>query len=195
MKLLTNCVAGQTKAVRHEDVSILFTDIVGFTPLARSMSADDVVAMLAEVFKRFDELIEECGVEKIKTIGDAYMVAGGLPKPVPDHAERITRCAFGMLDIIKSFSEESGYDLQLRIGLHRGSAVAGVIGTTKFAYDMWGESVNLASRLESSGEPGRIHVSDAFRSGLVGLMEFEPQGEIHLKGVGPTRTYWLTKAN
>ena len=183
---------GQTKAVRHEDVSILFTDIVGFTPLARSMSADDVVAMLAEVFKRFDELIEECGVEKIKTIGDAYMVAGGLPKPVPDHAERITRCAFGMLDIIKSFSEESGYDLQLRIGLHRGSAVAGVIGTTKFAYDMWGESVNLASRLEASGEPGRIHVSDAFRLGLVGLMEFETRGEIQLKGVGPTYTYWLT---
>jgi len=186
---------GTTKAVRHEDVSILFTDIVGFTPLALSMPAEEVVAMLAEIFKRFDRLIEECGVEKIKTIGDAYMVAGGVPQPVSDHAERLARCALGMLEIVKVFSEESGLDLQLRIGLHRGPAVAGVIGTTKFAYDMWGESVNLASRLESSGEPGQIHVSDEFRSGLTDIMHFETRGEIDLKGVGSTRTHWLSSAN
>ncbi len=136
--------------------------------------------------------LEECGAEKIKTIGDAYMVAGGVPQSVPDHAERLAHCALGMLEIIKSFSAESGHDLQLRIGLHRGPAVAGVIGTTKFAYDMWGESVNLASRLESSGEPGRIQVSDAFREGLVDLMHFETRGELKLKGVGLTRTHWLT---
>ena len=182
---------GSTRAVRHEDVSLLFADIVGFTPLAASMPAEDVVALLAKVFERFDALIEECGVEKIKTIGDAYMVAGGVPDASTDHAERLARCALGMLEILAQFSGESGHALQLRIGLHRGPAVAGVIGTTKFAYDLWGESVNLASRLESSGEPGRIHVSDAFRKGLEESMKFEIRGEVELKGVGLTRTHWL----
>ena len=147
---------GTTQAVRHEDVSLLFADIVGFTPLAASMPAEDVVAILAQVFKRFDQLIKSCGVEKIKTIGDAYMVAGGVPQALPDHAERMARYASGMLVIIKDFSAASGHHLRLRIGLHRGPAVTGVIGTTKFAYDLWGESVNLASRLESSGQPGKI---------------------------------------
>lgn len=186
---------GTTQAVRHENVSILFADIVGFTPLAASMPAEDVVALLAEVFERFDELISACGVEKIKTIGDAYMVAGGVPQMMPDHAERLARCAFGMLGIIKAFSAESGHLLQLRIGLHRGPVVAGVIGTTKFAYDLWGESVNLASRLESSGEPGRVHVSDEFRAGLDDIMDFETRGEITLKGVGLTRTHWLVPSH
>ncbi len=182
---------GTTQAVRHEDVSILFADLVGFTPLAAAMPAEDVVTLLATVFERFDSLITECGVEKIKTIGDAYMVAGGVPEPTPDHAKNLARCAFGMLEIIEDFSQQSGHQLQLRIGLHRGPAVAGVIGTTKFAYDLWGETVNLASRLESSGEPGRIHVSDAFREGLGEPMTFEERGEITLKGVGLTRTHWL----
>ena len=182
---------GTTKAVRHEDVSILFADIVGFTPLAASMPAEDVVALLAEVFERFDSLIAECGVEKIKTIGDAYMVAGGVPQATPDHAERLARCAIGMLEIIAHFNTESGQALRLRIGLHRGPAVAGVIGTVKFAYDLWGESVNMASRLESSGEPDRIHVSDAFRAGLNDKLAFEERGEITLKGVGLATTHWL----
>jgi len=182
---------GSTRAVRHEDVSLLFADLVGFTPLAASMPAEDVVALLAKVFERFDGLIKECGVEKIKTIGDAYMVAGGVPEASIDHAERLAQCALGMVQILEHFSGESGHTLQLRIGLHRGPAVAGVIGTTKFAYDLWGESVNLASRLESSGEPGRIHVSDAFRKGLEETMKFEIRGEVELKGVGLTRTHWL----
>ena len=182
---------GSTPAIRHEDVSILFADIVGFTPLAASMPAEEVVALLAQVFKRFDHLIMECKVEKIKTIGDAYMVAGGVPKSSSDHAERLAQCACGMLAIMKDFSVESGHHLRIRIGLHRGPAVAGVIGTTKFTYDLWGETVNLASRLESSGEPGRIHVSDQFREGLEHILEFEERGEINLKGVGPTRTHWL----
>ncbi len=186
---------GGTQAVRHEDVSLLFADIVGFTPLAASMPAEDVVALLAKIFERFDGLITDCGVEKIKTIGDAYMVAGGVPQPSPDHAQRLARCAMGMLDIIEAFSTESGHRLQLRIGLHRGPAVAGVIGTTKFAYDLWGESVNLASRLESSGAPGRIHVSDAFRAGLDGSLTFEVRGEIELKGVGATLTHWLASTS
>lgn len=182
---------GTTKAVRHEDVSILFADIVGFTPLAASMPAEDVVALLAEVFERFDTLIAECEVEKIKTIGDAYMVAGGVPDATPDHAERLAQCAIGMLEIITQFNTESGQTLRLRIGLHRGPAVAGVIGTVKFAYDLWGESVNMASRLESSGEPDRIHVSDAFRAGLNDKLAFEERGEITLKGVGLATTHWL----
>ena len=182
---------GATQAVRHEDVSLLFADIVGFTPLAASMPAEEVVALLAAVFERFDGLIADCGVEKIKTIGDAYMVAGGVPQPTPDHAERLAQCALGMLEIMSAFNAESGHRLQLRIGLHRGPVVAGVIGSTKFAYDLWGESVNLASRLESSGEPGRVHVSEAFRAGLEGAMAFEARGEVALKGVGMTRTHWL----
>ncbi|MBP48154.1 MAG: guanylate cyclase [Myxococcales bacterium] len=184
---------GRTKAVRHEDVSILFADLVGFTPLAASMPAENVVAFLAEVFTQIDQLIAECGVEKIKTIGDAYMVAGGVPQSVPDHAERLARCAFGMLDIIDAVSAQWGHPLQIRLGMHRGSVVAGVIGTTKFAYDLWGESVNLAARLESSGEPGRIHVSNEFKTSLHGVLSFEERGEITLKGVGQTRTYWLVQ--
>ena len=155
------------------------------------MPAENVVAILAEVFERFDALIQTCGVEKIKTIGDAYMVAGGVPQTSDDHAERMGRCALGMLEIIEQFSAESGHPLQLRIGLHRGPAVAGVIGTTKFAYDLWGESVNLASRLESSGQPGRIHVSDAFRQSSSATMTFTDRGEMNLKGVGVVRTHWL----
>ena len=182
---------GTTKAVRHEDVSILFADIVGFTNLAASMPAEDVVQLLATVFERFDALIEECGVEKIKTIGDAYMVAGGVPQNRPDHADRLARCASGMLNIVENFSVESGHHLQLRIGLHRGPAVAGVIGTTKFAYDLWGDSVNLAARLESCGEPGRIHVSDAFRKGSENTLHFEERGEVSIKGVGLVSTHWL----
>ncbi len=182
---------GTTPAIRHEDVSLLFADIVGFTPLAASMPAEEVVALLAEVFKRVDQLIERCGVEKIKTIGDAYMIAGGVPETSIDHAERLGRCAFGMLEIIKDVSAETGHSLQLRIGLHRGPAVAGVIGTTKFAYDLWGESVNLASRIESSGEPGRVHVSEEFMRLGTENMVFEERGEVTLKGVGRTRTHWL----
>ena len=174
------------------NVVVLYSDIVGFTPLAASMPAEEVVALLAEVFERFDDLIARCGVEKIKTIGDAYMVAGGVPKPATDHGERIARCALGMLEIMETFSAESGHDLQLRVVLHRGPVVAGVIGTTKFAYDLWGGSVNLASRLESSGEPGRVHVSEAFRVSLSGTWTFEERGEVELKGVGRARTHWLS---
>lgn len=182
---------GTTQAVRHEDVGIMFADIVGFTPLAASMPAEDVVALLSRIFACFDTLIEDCQVEKIKTIGDAYMVASGVPQPSPDHAHRLARCASGMLRAMESFSEESGHALQLRIGLHRGPAVAGVIGTTRFVYDLWGESVNLASRLESSGQPGRVHVSDGFRTSMEAVMDFETRGEVDLKGMGPTRTHWL----
>lgn len=182
---------GKTTAVRHDDASILFADIVGFTPLAASMPAEKVVALLANVFERFDELIEECGVEKIKTIGDAYMVAGGVPQAMQDHPERLARCALGMLKVIEDISSNTGHRLQLRIGLHRGPVVAGVIGSTKFAYDLWGETVNLASRLESSGEPGRIHVSASFRHALDDTMGFEERGEVTLKGVGAVRTHWL----
>ena len=182
---------GETKAERHEDVSILFADIVGFTPLAASMPPEEVVALLAEVFARFDALIETCGVEKIKTIGDAYMVAGGVPQPNDGHPHALARCALGMLKVVRSFSLASGYSLRLRIGLHRGPVVAGVIGTTKFAYDLWGESVNMASRLESSGEPGRIQVSEAFMTSMNNAFIFEERGEVELKGVGSVQTYWL----
>ena len=155
------------------------------------MPAEDVVALLAGTFERFDGLIADCGVEKIKTVGDAYMVAGGVPEATPAHARRLGRCALGMLKIEEEFSASSGHALQLRIGLHSGPVVAGVIGTTKFAYDLWGESVNLASRLEASGEPGRIHVSEPFRADTADTMRYEPRGEVRFKDIGPTRTHSL----
>lgn len=184
--------AGEAMIADHvEEVTILFADIVGFTRFASRRSAGDLVRFLNTVFTAFDGLTERLGAEKIKTIGDAYMVAFGLPDPRPDHAEAAARLALAMLDEIARFRGSDGASVNLRIGLHTGPAVAGVIGQRKFSFDVWGTTVNIASRMESHGEPGRIHVSEAFMTALAGRFAFTARGLIDVKGTGPMRTYFL----
>jgi class 3 adenylate cyclase len=167
---------------------VLFADIVGFTPFSAKMTPRDLVHLLNEVFSAFDALARRHGLEKIKTIGDAYMVVGGLPAPRTDHAAAVAAMALDMRDAIGA----RGEGLVLRIGLHTGPVVAGVIGTSKFTYDLWGDTVNTASRMESHGVPGRIHVSDELRAALGEGWRLEERGVIEVKGKGPMRTHWLS---
>jgi class 3 adenylate cyclase len=175
------------------EATILFADIVGFTPLAGSLEASALVQLLNAIFSAFDRLAERHGAEKIKTIGDAYMAALGIPEPRADHAEAAARLALDMLASLRSLREESSAPVSVRIGLHCGPVVAGVIGERKFAYDVWGNTVNIASRLESHGLPGSIHVSEQVFERLSGRFTFESRGDIALKGAGTIRTYLLLK--
>jgi class 3 adenylate cyclase len=177
-------------AERFEDVSVLFADIVGFTPLSARLSPSALVEMLNSVFCAFDELVEQHGLEKIKTIGDAYMVAGNLPESRPNHLVAMADLALDMHQRVQRLGH-SGSALGLRIGLHAGSVVAGVIGIRKFIYDVWGDTVNTASRLESHGTPGEVHVSEAVCLRLTDTFAFEPRGAVELKGRGSVKTYFL----
>jgi guanylate cyclase len=176
-------------ADRYDAVSVLFADIVGFTPLSVGMSADELVAMLDELFARLDEMTQRRGLEKIRTIGDAYMVAAGAPIPRVDHAPVLVDLALEMLQAAHDGS--GGHPLQLRVGISSGPAVAGVIGRTKFQYDIWGDTVNTASRMESQGVPGRIHVSEPTRLLIEDAYICEPRGLIDVKGKGPMPTYMV----
>ena len=146
-------------AEQFDDVTILFADIVGFTPLSASMTPIELVNLLNQIFSSFDQLTQRHSLEKIKTIGDAYMAAAGLPVPRDDHAEAIAEMALDMQQTIRQFYGNGGEMFQIRIGINTGPVVAGVIGTQKFIYDLWGDTVNVASRMESQGEPGRIQVT------------------------------------
>jgi len=185
--------AGETPiADRFENVSILFADIVGFTPTAALMTPSQLVDRLNRVFSQFDMLALRLGVEKIKTIGDAYMAVAGLPEPHPDHTALIAEFGFSMLralEQINGANEDS--PLQIRIGIHTGPVVAGIIGHHKFIYDVWGDTVNVASRLEANSLPGRIQVSEAARQVLAGRYNFEPRGRINLKGRGYIEAFLL----
>jgi adenylate cyclase len=181
-----------TIAERFDDCTILFSDIVGFTQMSKNMSAADVVFLLNEVFSRFDDLAEKYNLEKIKTIGDAYMIVGGLPVPDDKHAERVATFALEMLEVIREYREKNNIELELRIGINSGSAVAGVIGKKKFIYDLWGDSVNTASRMESHGLPGQIQVSESTYSQIKDLFQFEDRGKMELKGLGMVQSYLLT---
>jgi class 3 adenylate cyclase len=173
-------------------VTILFADIVDFTPRAASMDAPDLVAFLNRIFTVFDKLAERLGLEKIKTIGDAYMVAAGMPLPRDDHATAVAEMALGMIEATERISRETGEHVSVRVGLHTGPAVAGVIGTRKFFYDVWGDTVNTAARMESHGMPGKIQVTEAARAMLADAYVFEKRGEIDVKGKGQMTTWWLT---
>lgn len=175
-------------------VTILFADIVDFTPRATRMRAPELVSFLNRVFTHFDDLADRHQLEKIKTIGDAYMIAGGMPEPRPDHASAVADMALEMLAVTKQISDEMGETLAVRIGIHTGPAVAGVIGTRKFFYDVWGDTVNTASRLESYGSPGRIQVSKETYEILSGHYTFEERGIIDIKGKGEVQAYYLTGA-
>ncbi len=176
-------------AERFDDVSVLFTDMVGFTPLSAKLTPTDLVELLNQLFSSFDELCDRHGVEKIKTIGDAYMAVGGLPQPCTGHLEALVAVALEMQDTVMRVG--SAHGLAIRAGIHVGSVVAGVIGIRKFSYDVWGDTVNIASRLEHHGEAGRVHVSDAVVERLGDRFRFEPRGLVELKGRGPMQTYFL----
>ena len=172
-------------------VTVLFADVAGFTPFARRAGAARVIATLDDLFSGFDDLAARHGLEKIKTIGDAYMAVAGAPTPRPDHASAAADMALDMLDQVRTRADSLGEALTLRIGLHSGQAMAGVIGRRKFAYDLWGDAVNVASRMESQGVAGRIQVSDAVVAGLRLRYRFEERGTIEVKGLGEMRTYFL----
>ncbi|SLN76040.1 adenylate/guanylate cyclase domain-containing protein [Oceanibacterium hippocampi] len=175
----------------HENVSVLFADIAGFTRLSRDIPAADLLALLNDLFSRFDRLVEQHGAEKIKTIGDAYMVATGLSGGVADHAAEIADLALAMRQAFAEFREQNRVDLKLRIGVHSGAVIAGVIGRKKFAYDLWGYTVNVASRMESEGVPDRIQISAETKKMLSGRYRTAPRGEIEIRGHGPRKTYFL----
>ena len=170
-------------------VSVLFADIVGFTALAAPMAAHDVIEMLSGLFSTLDELVVERGLEKIKTIGDSYMAVGGLPEPMDDHALRVVDLGRAMLEAMAS--HEVSPRITLRIGVHSGPVAGGVIGTQKFAYDVWGNTVNVAARLEQAGVPGRVHVSEETMKLTSATFAYEMVGLTELRGVGPMATYLL----
>jgi adenylate cyclase len=177
-------------ADRFDDVSVLFADIVGFTPLSARLSPTELIESLNRVFSGFDELADYHKLEKIKTIGDGYMVAGGLIEQNADHLAAMATMALAMHENVRELNSEFG-GLSLRIGLQAGSVIAGVIGIRKFIYDVWGDTVNTASRLQSQGAPGRTHVSETVFERLQGRFAFDARGTIELKGRGPMNTYFL----
>ncbi len=180
-------------ADRFEDATILFADIVGFTPLAERTDPAELVAMLDEVFSGLDDLVVTHGLEKIKTIGDAYMVASGVPEPRPDHSRAMAAFALEALALVHERFGERDPAVELRIGIHRGPVVAGVIGKKRLLYDLWGDTVNTAARMESHGLPGTVQISAAVREALGGAFSLEPRGAIAVKGKGSMET-WLLRS-
>jgi class 3 adenylate cyclase len=174
------------------EVTVAFADIVGFTAMSSEMPPADVVSLLNGLFTRFDDAAHELGIEKIKTVGDAYMAVCGMPVPVPDHAERMVRMAIRMVHITREHAMEHHVEMKLRIGINSGPVVAGVIGKSKYIYDLWGDTVNLASRMESGGMPDAIQVTRSVYDKLKDKFVFESRGEIEVKGKGGVEA-WLLK--
>ena len=173
--------------------TVLFTDIVGFTKLSENLSPSELVQFLNKIFTSFDNLVEKYQLEKIKTVGDAYMVAGGFPEPRLDHVEAIADLALEMQDSMVRFHTEKNQSVSMRTGIHTGPAVAGVIGIKKFIYDVWGDTVNTASRMESHGIGGQIQVSHATYKVLKDKYILKKRGSIEIKGKGKLTTYWLQR--
>jgi class 3 adenylate cyclase len=178
-------------ADRFDDVTLMFADIVDFTRLSSTLSPGELVGVLNDVFTVFDGLVERYGLEKVKTIGDAYMVVGGMSEPSDDHPARVAAMALELAGSIGDIETAARLGISFRIGIHCGAVVAGVIGTKKFIYDIWGDTVNMASRMESLGVAGRVQVTHAVRERLGGTFAFEDRGLIDVKGKGPTPTYFL----
>ena len=177
------------------EVTVLFADIVEFTKFSQGVSAEVLVNVLNDIFTRFDGIADKHGLEKIKTIGDAYMAAAGLPVPVADHAIRAAHMALDMMEAMDRYNEQSRYQLKVRIGISTGAVVAGVIGKRKFLYDLWGDIVNTASRMESDGVAGRIQLTDSTRQRLSEPFMLEERGVIHVKGKGEMHTWFLNGRN
>jgi class 3 adenylate cyclase len=177
------------------DVTVLFADIVDFTRRSERIAPEQVVENLNDLFSVFDQLARERGLEKIKTIGDAYMVVGGLPDPRPDHAEAVAEMALAIRAEVAGHVDPGGQPLAVRIGIDTGPVVAGVIGTSRFSYDLWGDTVNTASRMESHGVPGCIQVTARTYQRLRDSCRFERRGPISVKGKGEIVTYFLVGRN
>ncbi len=176
---------------RFAQVTVMFVDVVEFTRLAARVSPEQLLRFLNDLFTRFDLIADRFGLEKIKTIGDAYLAAGGLPEPRDDHAEAIADMALAMRDSVRDLRDPLGQPLQLRIGIYTGPVVAGVIGVRKFSYDLWGDTVNMASRLESHGLPGKIQIGPPTYQLLAGRYLCEPRGPTTIKGAGEMETWFL----
>ena len=197
LNILPGAIAGRLKggekaiANGHAVVSVMFADLCGFTALSRKTTPADLVSMLNSIFTAFDLIVEKYGVEKIKTIGDCYMLVGGLPTNRDDHAEAVADAAMEMVAALEKINATNATELQMRVGIHTGPVVAGVIGKIKFTYDLWGDTVNIASRMESSGLPGRIHVSEQTAQALHGKFALEDRGFVECKGLGQVQTYFV----
>ena len=178
-------------ADRFDDVTMLIADVVGFTQLSSGMSATEVVSLLNQLFTACDALVDRHGLEKVKTTGDAYMVVGGLPTETDDHVARVADLALDLAAEVGGMQADMPYRVTVRMGMHSGPVVAGVVGVKKFIYDVWGNTVNTASRMESLGAPGRIQVTHAVYMRLRDRYRFEPRGMIDVKGLGPMQTYFL----
>ncbi|HEY9647721.1 MAG TPA: adenylate/guanylate cyclase domain-containing protein [Chroococcidiopsis sp.] len=200
LNILPETVARQLKqnqgtiAENFAEVTVLFADIVGFTQLSAGIPPHDMVTLLNHIFSAFDRLAERHGLEKIKTIGDAYMVVGGLPLERPDHVEAIANMALDMQQAIAQFNRDHNQSFSMRMGIHTGPVVAGVIGVKKFIYDLWGDTVNIASRMESHGLPGGIQVTQTVYDRLKYRYRFETRGLVTIKGKGEMLTYMLLGA-
>jgi PAS domain S-box-containing protein len=197
LNILPKAIADRLKQVNgiiadsYESVTVLFADIVGFTRISSEMAPQDLVDLLNLIFSNFDTICETYGLEKIKTIGDAYMVAGGIPVPTDHHGTAIAMMALDMVQKVQELRELTGRKLQIRIGIHTGAVIAGVIGTQKFIYDLWGDTVNIASRMESHSDIGKIQVTAATYELLKHQFILEERGAIEVKGKGQMQTYWL----
>lgn len=178
-------------ADRYEETTILFSDLVGFTDLTKIMTPNDLVMLLDKIVTGFDKLSEKHGIEKIKTIGDAYLVVSGLPEKNQNHALAVCRMALSMQDFLRDFNRAEKTNLQIRIGIHSGDVIGGIIGPKKFNFDLWGDTVNLASRLESAGIPGKIQVSRETYLRTKDYFRFEPREHIEIKGHGTINTFFL----
>ncbi len=176
----------------HSNVSVLFADMVGFTAMSRTMTPSALVEVLGDLFSRFDLITEKHGLEKIKTIGDCYMLAGGVPEPRDDHAQAVVDAAMEMCTALEEMHARTGGALRMRIGVHSGPIVAGVIGIRKFTYDLWGDTVNVASRMESTGQPGRIHVSANTAELIQDAFDLESRGAIEVKSLGMVETFFVS---
>jgi adenylate cyclase len=184
-------VASKTIADHFDSASILFADVVDFTPLAQRLAPAEVVGVLDQLFSQFDALVERHGLEKIKTIGDCYMAAAGVPDPDPDHARRAALLALDMRDAVATSATAVRLGLELRIGVNSGPVVAGVIGTKRLLYDLWGDAVNTASRMETHSTPGEIQITRTTYELLKGEFICEPQGTVLVKGKGEVETWYL----
>jgi class 3 adenylate cyclase len=173
------------------EVTVVFADIVGFTAMSSEMPPAELVTLLNGLFSRFDEAAHDLGIEKIKTVGDAYMAVCGMPVMVPDHAARMVRMAIRMVHITREHAMEHNVSMKLRVGVNSGPVVAGVIGKSKYIYDLWGDTVNLASRMESGGIPDSVQVTRPVYEQLKDQFVFEPRGAIEVKGKGQVEAWVL----